>query len=88
MITKLAREVEEILSHSELSTEGTSRLKTICEQLTGKMEMFSNLNSEIVGLGAIDEIESEIKESEVTTAKVKELKRRIDGAISMSSPGK
>ena len=31
VLTKLAREVEEILSHSELSTEGASRLKTIRE---------------------------------------------------------
>ena len=42
VLTKLAREVEEILSPSELSTEGTSRLKTIREQLIGKMEVFSD----------------------------------------------
>ena len=74
VLTKFTREVEEILSCSELSTEGASRLKTIRKRLTGKMEVFSNLNSEIVGLCAIDEIKSEIEESEATTAKVIELK--------------
>ena len=43
--------------------------------------MFSNLDSEIVGLCVLDDIEREINESEVTTAKLIELKRKIDAAI-------
>ena len=73
------------MSHSELSNEGTSHLKTIREQLVGKMEVFSNFDSEIVTLCAIDEIEREIKESDATTAKLIELKRRTDAAISTPS---
>ena len=57
VLTKLAQELEEIMSHSELNNEGISRLKTIHEQLVGKMEVFSNLDSEIVALCVIDEIE-------------------------------
>ena len=85
VLTKLAREVKEIMSHSELSEEGTSRLKIIREQLVGKMELFSNLDSEIVALCRIDEIEREIKESEATTAKLIESKRKIDDGISTLS---
>ena len=63
VLTKLAREVEKIMSHSELSEEGTSRLKIIREQLVGTMEVFSNLDGKIIALCAIDEIEREIEES-------------------------
>ena len=70
VLTKLTQEVEEIISHSELNDEGISRLKIICEQLVGKMEVFLNLDSKIVALCIINEIEQEIKESEATTAKL------------------
>lgn len=70
VLTKLTREMEEILASPELSSEGTSRLKVIHEQLEGKMKVFSNLDSEIVGLCVLDDIEREIDESEATTAKL------------------
>ena len=73
------------MSHSELSEEGTSHLKIIREQLVGKMEVFSNLESEVVALCGIDEIKQEIEESEATTAKLIESKRKIDDGISTPS---
>ena len=38
MLTKLTREMEEFLASPELSSEGTSCLKVIHEQLEGKMK--------------------------------------------------
>ena len=38
VLTKLTREMEEFLASPELSSEGTSRLKVIHEQLEGKMK--------------------------------------------------
>ena len=63
--------MEEILVSLELSSEGTSRLKVIHEQLEGKMKVFSNLDSKIVGPCVLNDIEREIDESEATTAKLR-----------------
>ena len=85
VFTKLTRESEEIMSHSELNNEGISHLKTIREQLVGKMEVFLNVDSEIVALCVINKIERGIEESEATTAKLVESKQKIDAAISTTS---
>ena len=49
------------------------------------MEVFLNLDSEIVALCVIDEIERGIEESEATMAKLIESKRKLDAAISTTS---
>ena len=53
----LPKEIEEILSNPELNDEATSGLQVIHEQLEGKMKVISNLDSEIVAICVIDEIE-------------------------------
>ena len=85
VLTKLTREIEEILSNSELNSEATSRLLVIHEQLEGKRKVISNLDSEIVGICVIDEIEREIEESEAITAKIIQSKRKINAAIATTS---
>ena len=49
------------------------------------MKVFSNLDSEIVRLCVLDDIEREIDESEATTAKLIESKQKIDAAIATPS---
>lgn len=81
VLTKLIKEVDDILK-SELNDEVTSRLRVIVEQLEGKAKLFSSLDSEILGLCPLEDIERETEESEEVTAKALELKRRVNAAIS------
>jgi len=81
VITKLTKEVDDLLSKSELDAEAKARLRVIFEQLEGKSKLLSNLDSEVLSLCGMDDIEREIDESEVITAKVIELKRRVDSAV-------
>ena len=74
MLSKLTREIEEILPNPKLSNEAISCLQVIHEQLERKMKVISNLDSQIVATCPIDEIEREIEESEAITAKLIQLK--------------
>ena len=76
VITKLTQEVDNLLSKSELDTEATARLRVIFEQLEGKSKLLLNLDSDVLSLCGMDNIERETDESEAITAKVIELKRR------------
>jgi len=87
VITKLTKEVDDMLSKPELDAEATARLKVIFEQLEGKSKLLTNLESKVLGLCVMDDIEREIEESETVTAKAIELKRRIDSATSMPVAG-
>ena len=78
VLTKLTKEVDNMLSKPEVDAEATARLKVIFKQLEGKFKLLANLDSEVLGLCEMDDIEREIEESETVTAKVIELKRRID----------
>jgi len=64
-----------MLSKPKLDAEAKARLKVIFEQLEGKSKLLTNLDSKVLGLCV-----REIEESETITAKVIELKRRIDSA--------
>ena len=57
VITKLTKEVDDLLSKSELDTEATARLRVIFEQLEGKSKLLSNLDSEVLSLCGMDNIE-------------------------------
>ena len=87
VVTKLTREVDNLLSKPELDTEATARLKVIFEQLEGKSKLLTNLDSEVLGLCLMDDIEKEIDESETITAKVIELKRRVAAATNTPAAG-
>jgi len=82
VITKLTKEVDDLLSKPELDAEVKARLKVIYEQLDGKSKLLGNLDSEVLGLCVMDDLVTEIEESEMVIAKVIELKRRIDSATS------
>ena len=78
VLTKLIREVETLLESHEPEVD---RLKIICEQLDGKLKVFTSLDGEILELCPEDDIEWEIEESEATTAKFIGVKRKINLAL-------
>lgn len=48
---KLAREVDELLEVTPLSSEAAAQLNVVCEQLEGKMKVLTNLNSSSLSSG-------------------------------------
>ena len=84
VLTKLTKEVDNLLADETLSNDFAARLNVIREQLEGKMKVLTNLNYEIVSLCQVDNITREIDESEGIIAKLIECKRKI--AIVMSNP--
>jgi len=54
VLTKLIREVETLLESHEPEVD---RLKIICEQLDGKLKVFTSLDGEILELCPEDDIE-------------------------------
>jgi len=61
-----------------------AQLKVIFEQLEGKAKLFMNLDSKVLGLCVMDDIEREIEESKTVTAKVIKL---VDAATSTPVTG-
>ena len=82
VLTKLAKEVDDLLADETLSNEAAARLNVVREQLEGKMKVLTNLNGEIVSLCQVDDITREIDESEGIIAKLIECKRKIASAMS------
>ena len=82
VLTKLAKEVDDLLADETLSNEAAARLNVVCEQLEGKMKVLTNLDGEIVSLCQVDDITREIDESEGIIAKLIECKRKIASAMS------
>ena len=74
VLTKLAKEVDDLLADETLSNDSAARLNVICEQLEGKMKVLTNLDGEIVSLCQVDDITCEIDESEGIIAKLIECK--------------
>ena len=50
VLTKLVKEVDELLEVTPLSSEAATRLNIVHEQLEGKMMVLTNLDGEIVAL--------------------------------------
>ena len=84
VLTKLAKEVDDLLADETLSNDSAARLNVIREQLEGKMKVLTNLDGEIVSLCQVDDITREIDESEGIITKLIECKRKI--ASVMSNP--
>ena len=82
VLTKLAKEVDDLLADETLSNEAAARLNVVREQLEGKMKVLTNLDGEIVSLCHVDDITREINESEGIIAKLIECKRKIASAMS------
>ena len=85
VITKLIREVDEIIGGDSTTDEALARLKVIYKQLGGKLTFLSKIDEEISLLCELDDIEREVEESEATTAKIIECKRRIDDNLRTNS---
>ena len=79
--TKLIKEADELLTVSPLTTEGRTRLDVINKQLGLKAELLSGLDTEIVSLCEVSDIEGDIEEAESITAKIIECRAKIDKVI-------
>ena len=76
MVTKLVKEVDEIIGTRPLSKEGAARLKVTYKQLEGKATLLSEFDREISSLCDVEEIECEVEE-----AKLIGCKRKIEGTL-------
>ena len=83
--TKLIKEVDEIIGSDPTTDEASARLKVIHTQLDSKLCFLNKVDEEISSLCELDEIKREVEESEATTAKIMECKRRIDDSLRGSS---
>ena len=83
-MTKLAKEVDDLLADKTSSNEAAACLNVVHEQLKGKMKALANLNGEILSLCQVDDITCKIEESEGILTKYIECKQKI--ASVMSNP--
>jgi len=79
VITKLTRELDEALTGDPAAAERdkVGRLNVIYEQLQNKLNVLQNIDNEVLALCPVDDIEHEIDESEVITAKILDYRQRI-----------
>ena len=69
VITKLTRELGEALT-SPATGEKVSHLNVVFEQLQNKLNVLQKINNKVLALCGVDDIEREIDESEVITARI------------------
>ena len=74
-----------MLTVSPLTIEGRTRLDVINKQLRLKAELLSGLDTEIVSLCEVSDIEGDIEEAESITAKIIECRAKIDKAITQEN---
>ena len=84
VVTKLTREVDTLLEGEPPTSEQLTRLNIIYEQLENKMQLLQGMDSEIVTLCNLDDVEGEIDESESVLAKILEYKGRVSAVIKPS----
>ena len=77
VVTKLTREIDEILQQETLNDEHYTRLNVIDHQLETKLSILANLDKEVLAYCDAGEIETEIHESETITAKIIKYKTKI-----------
>ena len=70
VLTKLAKEADNLLADETLSNEAATQLNVVREQFEGKMKVLTNCDSEIVSLCQVDDITRKIDESEGIIAKL------------------
>jgi len=78
VITKLTRELDEALTGDAASGEKVGCLNVIYEQLQNKLSVLQKIDNEVLALCAVDDIEREIDEAEVITAKILDYRRQIE----------
>ena len=77
VLTKLAKEVDNLLADETLSNEAAAQLNVVCEQFEGKMKVLTNFDGEIVSLCQVDDITRKIDKSEGIIAKLINCKLKI-----------
>ena len=84
VLTKLAKEMDNLLADETLLNEAVARLNIVRERLEGKIKVLTNIDGEIMSLCQIDDITCKIDESEGIITKVIECKRKVASAMSNS----
>ena len=84
VITKLTREVDTLLGGETPTSEQLVCLNIIYEQSENKMQLLQGMDSEIVTLCNLDNVEGEIDESECVLTKILEYKGRVSAVIKPS----
>ena len=79
----MTREVDTLLGGEAPTSEQLARLNIIYEQLENKMQLLQGMDSEIVTLCNLDDVEGEIDESESVLAKILEYKGRVSAVIKL-----
>ena len=79
--TRLIKEADELLATALLSGEIKSRLNVIHKQLELKHEVLSVLDTQIVSVCDIANIEEELQDAESVTARILECKLKIEKSI-------
>ena len=87
--TKLIKETTELFSTTldttPLLTKGKTHLDEIHKQLCLKFKLLNGLNAEILGLCEVSDIEGEMEETEVITARIIECQAKIEKIVTSSA---
>ena len=86
VITKLTKEVDELLSEETTSEEVQARLRVILRQLEAKQSLLNDLDREILSLCELADVDGEIDESETITAKIIQFKGKLETALQRFRP--
>jgi len=81
VVTKLSREADTLLAGDSPTSEQIACLRIIHEQLENKMQLLQSMDSEILTLCNLEDIEGKIEESEPIVAKILEYKCLILAAL-------
>ena len=79
VITKLAREAEEIIRTTEsFNSLRQNRLHAITQQLEGKLSLLKEMDKDILDCCELEAIETEIQESEAIVARVIDCRQKLN----------
>ena len=85
VITKLVREVDELITTDASTTEAQARLNFIIKQLEAKSILLNELDKEITSLCDIEEVEGEIEDAKLTIMRLIECKCHIEEVVNSNS---
>ena len=82
VVTCLTKQIDELLA-VELVGECISKLNVLLQQLNNKFDKLQDIDHDIITVCKLKEIEREMEESEIMTAKVLDYKRKVEEALSV-----
>ena len=83
--TKLAREVDDLLTHESPTANDITRFNVLYRQLEMKSSVLADLDKEIYSYCKLTELEGEIKESETVVGRIMEYKMKIEAVVNQSN---